>query len=515
MGIVSSTDDLLCGIPNSFWNAVSPAPLSLMLIGNFEPLTLGLIPHLKKISDYCLGFQTLPRAIPAALRTALSDLPLFSRSDPYQLPLNDNQFDLVIAVGTSRYCQNPKDHLREVQRVLRPDGALLMIEGLDLKGSSAQDLFRDMQVLAMEIDLAQAHRQITFFTPSEIIELAHQTGFRDVQARKVVESSTDLTGAELDLLRDLTLQVLTGVYSEKIAQFPGGLKRWGKRLNATVQSVQTEKIAAPPYLILLGFKPRHTGLETSSRKIPAEATKYDERQEHNLISYESAVYPLRFRDLPDEFKPREKLILHGPAALKNHELLAILLVSGTTKENVLELSRRLIQEYGSRAIAQERSVRRLQETLSLGMNKACQIVAAFELGRRFFEEPAKRSPTILTAEDAYEYVRDMSKFTKEHFRGLYLNTRNRVLRDEIVSIGTLNMSVVHPREVFLPAVEFSAAAVILAHNHPSGDPTPSDEDLEITKQMVAAGKVMGIEVFDHLIIGSDSFVSLQQEGKLK
>ncbi|HEX7343006.1 MAG TPA: DNA repair protein RadC, partial [bacterium] len=207
--------------------------------------------------------------------------------------------------------------------------------------------------------------------------------------------------------------------------------------------------------------------------------------------------------------------VHGPAALKNHELLAVLLVSGTTKENVLELSRRLIQEYGSRAIAQERSVRRLQETLGIGMNKACQIVAAFELGRRFFEEPFKKSPTILAADDAFEYLRDMGKFTKEHFRGLYLNTRNRVIRDEIISIGTLNMSVVHPREVFLPAVEFSAAAIILAHNHPSGDPTPSEEDLDITHQMVEAGKVMGIEVFDHIIIGEDAYVSLQQEGKLK
>lgn len=160
-------------------------------------------------------------------------------------------------------------------------------------------------------------------------------------------------------------------------------------------------------------------------------------------------------------------------------------------------------------------MRRLQETLNIGLNKACQIVAAFELGRRFFEEPMRKAPTILTADDAYEYVRDMAKFTKEHFRGLYLNTRNRVIRDEIISIGTLNMSVVHPREVFLPAVEFTAAAIILAHNHPSGDPTPSEEDLAITHQMVEAGRVMGIEVFDHLIIGDNSYISLQQEGKLK
>jgi DNA repair protein RadC len=129
----------------------------------------------------------------------------------------------------------------------------------------------------------------------------------------------------------------------------------------------------------------------------------------------------------------------------------------------------------------------------------------------FFEDKS-RVPTIKTPEDVFKYLADMQKLTKEQFRGLYLNTRNRLIHDEVISIGSLNLSVVHPREVFRPAVEFGAAAIILAHNHPSGEPEPSDEDVKVTKQMLEAGKMMEIEVLDHLIIGDEKYVSLKELG---
>ncbi len=214
--------------------------------------------------------------------------------------------------------------------------------------------------------------------------------------------------------------------------------------------------------------------------------------------------------LPSEQRPRERLLEHGPDLLKNAELLAIILTTGYKDEGVLELAARLLSEYGSKGIASERNVARLMAELGIPAVKACQIVACFELGRRFFQEDTGRLPTIRGAEDVYEYLKDMGKFKKEVFRGLYLNVRNKLIHDEVISIGTLDANLAHPREVFQPAIEFSAAAVIVAHNHPSGEAAASPEDREVTRRLTEAGKLLGIELLDHVIIARDGFVSVKQ-----
>lgn len=226
-------------------------------------------------------------------------------------------------------------------------------------------------------------------------------------------------------------------------------------------------------------------------------------------------YQIRVKELPGIQRPREKLIKHGPDALKNSELLAIVLNTGYRGLNVLELSRMIIQDYGNKAIALEKNVGRLMQTLNLPQVKACQIVATFELGRRFFLEDKGRIPTIKGPEDVYKHLSEMKKLQKEHFRGLYLNTRNRLIHDEIISMGTLNLSLIQPREVFRPAIEYSAAAMIIAHNHPSGDPEPSEDDIRVTQQIVEVGKLMEIDVLDHVIIGEDRFVSLKERGVME
>ena len=226
-------------------------------------------------------------------------------------------------------------------------------------------------------------------------------------------------------------------------------------------------------------------------------------------------YQIRVKELPGTQRPREKLIKFGPDALKNSELLAIVLNTGYRGLNVLELSRMIIQDYGNKAIALEKNVGRLMQTLNLPQVKACQIVATFELGRRFFLEDKGRIPTIKSPEDVFKHLSDMRKLQKEHFRGLYLNTRNRLIHDEIISMGTLNLSLIQPREVFRPAIEYSAAALIVAHNHPSGDPEPSEDDIKVTQQIIEAGKLMEIDVLDHVIIGEDRFVSLKERGVME
>lgn len=226
-------------------------------------------------------------------------------------------------------------------------------------------------------------------------------------------------------------------------------------------------------------------------------------------------YQIKLKELPGIERPREKLIKHGPDVLKNSELLAIILNTGCRGLNVLELSRMIIKDYGNKAIALEKNVGRLMEALNLPQVKACQVVATFELGRRFFLEDKGRIPTIKGPEDVFKHLSEMKKLQKEHFRGLYLNTRNRLIHDEIISMGTLNLSLIQPREVFRPAIEYSAAALILAHNHPSGDPEPSEDDIKVTRQIAEAGKLMEIDVLDHVIIGEERFVSLKERGVIE
>ena len=226
----------------------------------------------------------------------------------------------------------------------------------------------------------------------------------------------------------------------------------------------------------------------------------------------SGGYRAKLKELPAHQRPREKLIKYGPDVLKTPELMAIILNTGYRGETVLELSHRIIKEYGSKAITQEKNVGRLIETLGIPPVKACQIVACFELGRRFFQEEPGKMPTIRNPEDVYRYLEDMRKLKKEQFRGLYLNTRNKVIHDEIISIGTLTTNLVHPREVFQPAIEYLAAGLIITHNHPSGDPNPSEEDLKVTKQMQEVGKTMAIDLLDHIIIGGEKYISLRDRG---
>lgn len=220
-------------------------------------------------------------------------------------------------------------------------------------------------------------------------------------------------------------------------------------------------------------------------------------------------YVLRIRDLPQESQPRERLVRQGPGVLSMSELLAVVLGTGTTKEGVLEMSGRIMREYGERSIVAEQDASKLSKELNIPLIKACQIIACGEIGRRFYQKNESGFKTIRTAKDVFEYLQDMRYLPKEHFRGIYLNTHHRVIHDEIISIGTINSNIVHPREVFRPAIEYNAAAVILAHNHPSNNASPSEEDILITKQLIEVGKLLGINVLDHVIITKDEFISIE------
>jgi len=222
---------------------------------------------------------------------------------------------------------------------------------------------------------------------------------------------------------------------------------------------------------------------------------------------------LMIRDFPEDQRPRERLLSDGPESLSNHELLAILLRTGTRDESVLQLSYRLLNHFEGLRQLKDATVEEITSIKGIGAAKAVQILAALELGRRINKLRYEERYVIRSPEDGAKYVMEDLRFlSQEHFVCLYLNTKNQVIHRKTVFIGSLNASIVHPREVFKEAIKRSAASIICAHNHPSGDPTPSREDIEVTKRLVECGRMIGIELLDHLIIGEQKFVSLKEKG---
>ncbi len=219
-------------------------------------------------------------------------------------------------------------------------------------------------------------------------------------------------------------------------------------------------------------------------------------------------YPSLIRDLPSEKKPREKLLASGPEALTLQELLALVFTTGTVKEDVLEMAERVIHNYGEKSVLFERDATRLSEESNIPIVKACQIVAVGEMGRRIYDRHDYGFTVIRNAKDVFEHLTDMRNLPKEYLRALFLNSQNRVIRNEVISIGSVDSNIVEPKEVFRVGLESSAVAVILAHNHPSGNLAASDEDVRITERLVQAGKILGIHLLDHVIITKDGFVSV-------
>ena len=215
---------------------------------------------------------------------------------------------------------------------------------------------------------------------------------------------------------------------------------------------------------------------------------------------------MKIKDLPDSSKPRERFLKYGKEALSDAELFAIILRTGTINENVVDMSNRLIKEYSLEKLY-DCSLKELQKIKGIGPSKAMQILAMSELGKRYnnSKKPIKK---ISSAKDVFNYFHEKLKNEKqEHFYVLILNSQNHIIKEELISKGVLDSAVLHPREVFKPAIKHSASKIILAHNHPSGNPNPSNEDLEITKKLIEAGKLIDIKIIDHVIIGDGEWWS--------
>jgi len=224
---------------------------------------------------------------------------------------------------------------------------------------------------------------------------------------------------------------------------------------------------------------------------------------------------LMIKELPQEERPREKMLRKGAQALSNAELLAVLLRTGTKNDSVLRVAERLLKKYEELGVAALGSIvpQELSKIKGIGPVKAVTVVAAIELGKRLHGLASAERPVIRSPQDAADLLMARLRYEpRENFLLVLLSTKNHVLGTPTISIGSLNASIVHPRELFREAIHYSAAAIILVHNHPSGDPAPSQEDIMLTKKIVEAGKILEIHVLDHVIIGDNKYVSLKEKG---
>ena len=222
---------------------------------------------------------------------------------------------------------------------------------------------------------------------------------------------------------------------------------------------------------------------------------------------------LTVKELPPDDRPREKLLLRGSQNLSDTELVAILLRTGKKGNSVLEIAMELIKSEGNLAMLATKSVDSLQKISGIGKDKAATLAAAFEISRRILSQSKWLSNRNVTApqEIADIFVPILRDDNKEKFIVVCLNSANKIIKYETISIGNLNSSIVHPREIFKVAIDCSSASIILIHNHPSGNPEPSREDIQITKKVVESGKIMDIPVFDHLIIAGESYTSFVEK----
>ncbi len=221
------------------------------------------------------------------------------------------------------------------------------------------------------------------------------------------------------------------------------------------------------------------------------------------------------KDLPLEERPRERLIHNGPEHLAAAELIAIILRTGSTNRSAVNVAEELIATYKDLRGLAKASVAEIASCYGIGPAKAVQLKAAFELGRRVLTSNPVQQPSIRTPQDIFDLLKaSFQDLDREHFKVVHLNTKNQVLKIETTAIGILSSSPVHPREVFKEAVKMSSAGLVLAHNHPSGDPTPSKDDLLLTSRLREAGEIMGIAVIDHVIFGDNRYISLKERGYL-
>jgi DNA repair protein RadC len=290
----------------------------------------------------------------------------------------------------------------------------------------------------------------------------------------------------------------------------------GEPISTGGQNRRVHGFTAPAVFRDLGFGDQTvTPLNSALATPPNFARVFGGGFAYNFFMADS----LRLKDQPVSERPRERLVARGPDALTHAELIAILLRTGLQGANVVQVAQNILQKFGSLNALALATVDELKQIAGVGPDKAATLVAAFALARRMEQERREESPVLDQPATVVNFMRETNRLKNvESFQALLLNTRKRLIRAEEISHGTLDTILVHPREVFRAAIVANAAAMVLVHNHPSGDPTPSEADIKVTRDLIRAGQLLKIEVVDHVIIGrataerTKDFSSLRELG---
>jgi len=399
--------------------------------------------------------------------------------------------DLILIFFPASFLDTTSDWLTKYRDSLSPFGQIAIIECADRPSLPNQQLTRELLNLWRRFGHPHPQNDQVADTAGNMSQNLADAGA--IHSRNRVFTDPDIV-ADSDFWYSLLEQLIELLEKETIDNAP----ERRKILEDLRQRMNKNAPATPPIQMTTARFPQFR--DSGNEKLG------DHSQPPQKVDY---LPEIELRD-----NPQERLRFFGADYLRSTELLSILLHSDEVlagKESPEAIAARILSEYGTRALTAERNPGRMAELLGVSIEIASRVVAILELGRRFFEETTTRTPFIRSPEDAHKYLKDLALLKKEHLRGLYLNVQSRLIHDEVISIGTLSRSIVHPREVFAPALEHTAFALILAHNHPSGDLTPSAQDISVTQNIAEAGRTLGIELLDHIIIGGDNFLSMKKE----
>ena len=424
-----------------------------------------------------------------------------SDSSTSPLPFENDFFDLVAFHWSFHRIEKRSSALTETLRILKPQGRILLVEGIPVAGNERQYTHLALRQLLIERDATLHHASFPILTADEIQRELKAAGFHHLRLQEVLQTCSK-PGGDTEL-KEQAQDILRKNLIPSLVQLGPRRSEFEKRMVEIKQRIERIGIEVHPFAIVTGTK-----------KVVAshlQPNLFAEKADAASVAKSEDTYKLTDALELDKLSLEERLLKLGAASLRTPELLAFLLSPGQP-ESSKELAERLLHDYGSRAISGEQSPHRLKETLSVSLSVACQIVALFEIGRRFFAK--SKAPTLRSPEDVFNYLQPMARLKREHFRGLFLNRQGELIDDEIIAVGSRGAARIHPREIFRRAMEHNATAIILCHNHPSADPTPSPEDIELTQRLAQAGKIVGIELLDHIIIVERTWTSFRDSNLL-
>lgn len=408
------------------------------------------------------------------------------------VPHPDATFDAIFLFHALPLCADWRGFLHEVLRTIKQRGPVILVENSVTAITDQQTAQLDLERLLHDRDAALRGQAFEWIAPEELRkELrsldVHHTRLTELQTETRFDSleRAALKREALDRIKLDLLPTLSRV-GERRDEFE-------RRLVEIKRRIEIHGVMPIGLIVLHGIKKTiysAVGTPLFAGEVFAPGVKQDKTAAETLESPPT--------DIVDDLQ-----------SLPLSHVLSLIMSDGESPTRFERLGQRILRDYGSRAVAQERNPKTLAENLGISPARARQLVAALELGRRFFNPPGDDAPVLRGPEDAVEYVADMAGLRREQFRGLYLNNRQKLVADDIISIGTLTNAILHPREVFRPALVHHAVYVILVHNHPSGDPEPSPEDIEMTRQLFRAGQILGIELLDHVIVAGTSWFSMK------